>query len=68
MAVYTGRPLIVPPDVLIKSDCSEKRSSADTKQRRSSVGIWEYEGPGLPEMKTHLQTKRGQYPGERPAR
>lgn len=40
----------------------KKRSPADTKQGRSSVGIWEYEGPGLAEMKTHLQTKRGQYP------
>lgn len=41
---------------------------ADTKKRRSTVGIWEYGCPGLVEMKTHLQTKRAQYPEERPAR
>lgn len=43
----------------------KKRSSADTKRRRSSVGIREYERP---EMKTHLRTKRGQYAEDRPAR
>lgn len=37
-------PLIVPPPVLIEPDRSAERSPADTKRRRSSVGIWEYEG------------------------
>lgn len=72
----TRPPLIVPPDVLIKWDRSGgeagrgggKGHGADTKQRRSSVGIWEYGCPGPAEMKTHLQTKRAQYPKKRPAR
>lgn len=45
-----------------------KGHRADTKQSRSSVGIWEYGCPGLVEMKTHLQTKRAQYPEESAAR
>lgn len=69
-----GGPLIVPPDVLIKWDCSErrrrrkKRSAADARRRRSALGLWEYGCPGVPQMKTHFQTKRAQYPEEVPAR
>lgn len=71
--LWTRPPLIVPPDVLIKWDRvgggnnnKKKGHRADTKQRRSSVGIWEYGCPGPAEMKTHVQTKRAQYPRKRP--
>lgn len=47
--------------------CRKKGHRADTKRRRRSVGVWEYEGPGRLQMKTHLQTKHGQYPGAGPS-
>lgn len=31
----------------------EERSAADTRQRRSALGLWEYGRPGAPQMKTH---------------
>lgn len=63
----TRPPLIVPPDALIKCDCSgKKRSQGRHKgetQLAGNLGIWTSRPA---EMKTHLQTKRAQYPKKRP--